>query len=74
MLEKLVQAVGFKIRSDSSEKRTASPSNATLSWVSDTSICFSDINMVAAAIPVRKHKDKDKAHQPKGKSSVMNDI
>lgn len=41
----------LKMRSDSSEKRTASPSKATLSWDSDTSVIFSGMNMVAAAMP-----------------------
>lgn len=51
----------LKMRSDSSEKRTASPSNATLSWDSDTSVSFSGMNMVAAAMPGHKHRQKLKA-------------
>lgn len=45
------------MRSDSSEKRTASPSNATLSWDSDTSVIFSGMNIVAAAMPELKRRE-----------------
>lgn len=50
----------LKMRSDSSEKRTASPSNATLSCVSDTSVSFSGMNMVAAAMPGHKRSQRHK--------------
>lgn len=47
----LSRPCALKMRSDSSEKRTASPSKATLSWASDTSVIFPGMNMVAAAMP-----------------------